>query len=100
MIRASKLPGGKTFELTIMNSKHYCFEVNKCGNKRTSFKWVTMMLLGDVKENPKITPKEIMNIVDKSFFVNLSYGRAWRARKRAKELIFENVKNSYSYVTL
>ena len=57
-----------------------------------------MMLLGNVKENPKITPKEIMNIMDKKFSVKIPYGRAWGVRERAKELIFENIEKSYSYV--
>ena len=96
-MRASRLPHGKTFEMKIMASKHSCFGVNKCGNRSASSKWVTMML-GDVKENPEIIPKERMNIVDKNFSIKLPYGRAWRARERAKELIFGNVEKSHSYV--
>ena len=71
----------KTFELKTLNPNHSCCGVNKSSNNSASVEWVTMLVVRDVRENPNITPKEIMKLVDKKFYVKLPYLRAWRAKE-------------------
>jgi len=89
---------GQTSELKTLTPNHSCCGVNKSGNNNAPSKWVTMLVVRDVRENPNITPKQIINLVVKKFSVTFPYGRTWRAKEKAKELIFENVEKSYSYV--
>ena len=97
-ISVSRIPDGQTFKLKLLNQNHSCCGVNKSDNNDASVKWVTMLVVGDARENPYITPKEMMNLVDKKFSIKLSYLKAWRAKERVKEIIFENIENSYNLV--
>jgi len=54
--------------------------------------------IGRREENHNITPRQIMKLVDKKYSVKLSCLKAWRAKEKVKEMIFENIEKSYSYV--
>jgi len=65
-MRASRIIDGQAFQLKTLNPNLSCCGVNKSGNNSAFAKWVTMLAVGDMRENHNITPKERVKLIDKT----------------------------------
>jgi len=53
----------RTFGIRRVEAEHTCLSLNKTGKISASIKWVTRTILQDVRENPNVTPKEIIKFM-------------------------------------
>ncbi|GAB2220221.1 hypothetical protein Droror1_Dr00007864 [Drosera rotundifolia] len=92
------MPDDVTFEVRTLENLHSCNGVNKVENQAASAKRVWKHILSDIRENPNMTPRDIIKYISNRYALTLDYKKAWRAREYAREQVFDNIEDSYDLV--
>ena len=77
--------------------EHTCTGVNRVENMHASAKWIAKNILPNVKAKNDITPMEVVRLIHQKFQLNISYNKAWRGIGYAKQTLYGDVDDSYSY---
>ena len=81
----AKLPMEMSYQLKTLNFEHTCTRSYK--NPRCTAKFLARKLMKKVRRQHDIKLKDIQEAVHEKYVVNISAGKARRARERAQEFI-------------
>ena len=81
----AKLPREMSYQLKTLSLEHTCTRSYK--NPRCTTKFLARMLMKKLKRQPDIKLKDIQEAVHEKYVVNISAGKASRARERAQEFV-------------
>lgn len=81
----AKLPREMSYQLKTLNLEHACTKNYK--NPRCTTKFLARKLMKKVWRQPNIKLKGIQETVHKKYVVNISAGKASRAREKAQEFV-------------
>ena len=97
IVRAKKLEGSDSFKVTKYPSADTCSLEMRTGNHQQAKSWVIGHLIKSKYDQVGRTycPKDIIEDVRRDYGVNISYGRAYRAREYA--LVFARGLPERSY---
>ena len=77
----TKLPREMSYQLKTLNLEHTCTRNYK--NPRRTTKFLSRKLTKKMRRQPNIKLKDIQEAVHKKYVVNISVGKASRAREKA-----------------
>jgi hypothetical protein len=78
--------------------KHSCGSVNKCGDTMASSAWVAARAVDFLKEKPYMCPKELQQQLKKKYHFEVPYGRVFRGKEKALDIIYRKWDDSYEIV--
>ena len=79
------VPREKNDQLRILNLDHTCSRSYK--NPRCTSSYIGKKLMKKLKRQPNMKLRDIQDIVRKKFTLNISAGKANKAREKAKEYV-------------
>jgi len=99
-VRAKKLEGSDSFKVTKYPSAHTCSLEMRTGNHQQAKSWVIGHLIKSKYDQVGRTyrPRDIIEDVRRDYGVNISYGRAYRAREYALVFARGSPEGSYALV--
>ncbi|XP_022158254.1 uncharacterized protein LOC111024785 [Momordica charantia] len=97
-LRSRKIKGSDTFLISTFYEVHSCTrEVMKHDHQQARSRVVGQIIKSTFKDvSRRYKPKDIVNDMRKNYAVNIRYGKAWRVRERALELLMGSPKKSYT----
>lgn len=90
----SKVQNERTFQLKTLVDEHTCSKSFK--NRRLSSKWLSKHIVDDVKEQPRIKLVSIQDKLKRKYVVQISRGKAFRAKQKALDIVHGSHKEQYS----
>nr|XP_023900754.1 uncharacterized protein LOC112012612 [Quercus suber] len=88
----AKLPREMSWQLKTLNIKHTCTRSYK--NLRCSANFLAKKLMKKVRRQPKL--RDIQEVVHEKYVVNISVGKASRAREKAQEFVDGSYVEQYN----
>ncbi|KAK2357350.1 hypothetical protein QL285_094629 [Trifolium repens] len=89
----SKVPGEDTWQLRTLNDEHKCMPEYRV--QRLNADWLGRKLVTSVRENPNIKVTDICSKAHEKWRAGVSRLKAYRARKKAIDLVDESFKEQY-----
>jgi len=81
----AKLPREKSYQLRTLNLEHTCTRSYK--NSRCTSSYIGRKLMKRVRRQPNMKLKDIQDAVHKKFILNITSGKASRAREKVREYV-------------
>ena len=81
----AKLPREKSYQLRTLNLEHTCTRSYK--NPRYTSSYIGRKLMKRVRRQPNTKLKDIQDVVHEKFTLNITLGKANRAREKAREYV-------------
>ena len=85
MAYLAKLPKEKRYQLRTLNLEHICTKSYK--NPRCTSSYIGRKLIKKVRRQPNMKLKDIQDVVHVKFTLNITPGKANRAKKKAREYV-------------
>ena len=85
MAYLAKLPREKSYQLRTPNLEHTCTKSYK--NPRCTSSYIGRKLMKMVRRQPNMKLKDIQDVVYEKFTLNITLGKASRAREKAREYV-------------
>ena len=85
MVYLTKLPREKSYQLRTLNLEHTCSRSYK--NPRCTSSYIGKKLMKKVRREPNMKLKDIQDAVHEKFTLNITTGKASRAREKAREYV-------------
>ncbi|KAE8816624.1 Protein FAR1-RELATED SEQUENCE 5 [Hordeum vulgare] len=92
-ITASKIAHEATFSINKMNLDHTCGASGE--NTKVTMNWVAKAVEGTVRSNPSVGVETILSYTKKKFGVHVPKSLAYRARRKAVDLVQGDHKTQY-----
>ena len=89
-----KLPREKSYELRTLNLEHTCTRSFK--NPRCTSSYIGRKLMKRVRRQPNMKLKDIQDVVHEKFTLNITPGKASKAREKAREYVDEAHTQQYN----
>nr|POF00114.1 hypothetical protein CFP56_15968 [Quercus suber] len=93
----AKLPREMSWQLKTLNMEHTCTRSYK--NPRCSANFIAKKLMKKVRRQPDIKLRHIQEVVHEKYVVNISAGKASRAREKAQEFVDGSYVEQYNQLT-
>ena len=81
----TKVPRENSYQLRTLNLDHTCSRSYK--NSRCTSLYIGKKLMKKVKRQPNMKLRDIQDVVHEKFTLNISVGKASRAREKAREYV-------------
>jgi hypothetical protein len=82
-------------QVKINRPKHTCSSVNNCGDTMASNEWVAARAVEFLIEKPCMGSKELQEKLQKKYHMDVPYGRVFRGKEKALDIIYGNWDDSY-----
>ena len=81
----TKLPREKSYQLRTLNLEHTCYRSYK--NPWCTFSYIGKKLMKKVRRQPNMKLKDIQDVVNEKFTLNITSRKASKAREKTREYV-------------
>jgi hypothetical protein len=93
LVLCSKVSGQHTYQIKTFKGTHTC--PNVINNKSATSKWISKSVANKLQSSKDVKVTEIIHDMRRTHSLGVSFGRAWKAREIAKEVVEGDATKQY-----